>query len=497
MRKSIILFSITALVAVFVYSACRRDVPVIDLKSSNYPAAIGNIMLTQCAVSGCHDGQSKDAAAGLDLSSWDKLFEGDRNGAVCVPYSADFSTLFMFTNTFSDMGVSAKPTMPNGSHPLSREQMTTLRDWINAGAPDANGFVKWSDNPNRQKFYSCQQGCDLVCVIDAETNLIMRYVPVGATPAIESPHWMESDEDNLYWYVSFVNGRYLEKHRRSDNAYLGRILLGPNDSAATGSWNSFAISPDGRNAWVIDWNPNGRIAWIDLENMVWRQTYQGSGLFIQPHGCELSENGQYLYVAPTTGNYIYKIDLTIPQLPQIDHIIVDGSGFETNSAADNPHAIAFSPDDSKYFVTCQRSNVVRVMDATTDQLITTIPVGVYPQEMALSRDAGYPYIYVSCMEDTLTYPGNRGSVSVINYQTNSFVTSINTGWQPHGISANHEKPQMFVTMRNVTTGGPAPHHSTSCGGRNGYSVLVDMTTNTVIPGSKREMAADPYDGICH
>src|ERR1041385_3017220 len=180
MRKFFVVVSILTLISgVAIYSGCRRDIPSFDLGATKYPEKIADIIMTKCAVSGCHNTQSKDAAAGLDLSSWEKMFEGDRNGAVCIPYSAEYSTMFMFTNTFSDMGATVEPTMPNNGPPLTREQETILRDWINAGAPDANGFVKWSDNPNRKKYYVTCQGCDVVVSIDAATNLQMRYIPVG------------------------------------------------------------------------------------------------------------------------------------------------------------------------------------------------------------------------------------------------------------------------------------------------------------------------------
>jgi YVTN family beta-propeller protein len=211
----------------------------------------------------------------------------------------------------------------------------------------------------------------------------------------------------------------------------------------------------------------------------------------------LSADGQTLYIAPTTGNYIYKIDVSVPQLPSDNHIIVNGASFESNSGntpnvSENPHEIMISPDHTKYFVTCSFSNTVRVLDLNTDQLIGTIPVGVYPQEMSISNDPSTPYIYVTCMEDTATYPGNRGSVYIFNWQTNTVVGHVNTGWQPHGLAVNDDKKEVFIANRNVMTGGPAPHHSTSCGGRNGYFTLIDMNTNLLIPGSKTEIIVDPY-----
>lgn len=490
MRKLIPLVLFAFVLAAVTYSGCRRDNALFDIAESQYPKEIGEIMLTKCAVSGCHNTQSKNAAAGLDLSSWSKMMEGDRAGAVCVPYSHEYSTLFFFTNTFSDLGPSVIPTMPIGGDPLTREEVTKLRNWIDAGAPNADGFVKWSDNPNRNKFYVTNQGCDVVCAIDAETHLQMRYIPVGADAAIESPHMVRVSPDGQYWYCTFIAGRYLEKHRTSDDALVGRILLGPTDSSAIGSWNTFAMTSDGRNAWVVDWSPNGRIAWVDLETMQWRQTYQGSNYLVQPHGSFLSPDNQFLFVTTTSGNFIYKIDVSVPQFPDKQEVIINGDGFVSNVSSEDGHDVLFSPDGSKYFVTCQKSNTVRIMSTATDQLLATVPVGVFPQELAISETT--PYLYVSCMEDTTVYPGNRGLVAVINYETNSLVTTINTGFQPHGVAVDDDRGIVIVTNRNAVPGGPAPHHTTGCGGRNGYFTLIDMNTNQLIAGSKTELAVDPY-----
>jgi YVTN family beta-propeller protein len=490
MRNKINYLILFSFLLIVFYSGCRRDNAMIDIIESKYPDEVGKIMLGKCAVSGCHNTISKNGAAGLDLSSWTEMMKGDRNGAVCVPYSHDYSTLFMFCNTYSDLGPIVTPTMPYNQSPLTREEVTTLKSWINAGAPNREGFVKWSDNPNRKKLYVTNQGCDVVTVIDAETNLVMKYVPVGADAAIESPHMVKLSPDGEYWYVSFVAGRYFEKYRTSDDAFVGRILLGGTNATAIGSWNTFSISNDGRNAWVVDWSPNGRVAWVDLENMVFRQHYQGSAYLIQPHGSVLSPDNNFLYVTTTSGNFVYKIDISTPQLPDKSEVIINGDGFASNVSSEDGHDLVFSPDGTRYFITCQKTNLIRVMDAATDTLIAAIPVAIYPQELAISQDQ--PYLYVTCMEDTAAFPGSRGAVSIINYQTNTVIATVNSGYQPHGVAVDDDHQRVIVANRNLYQDGPAPHHTNACGGRNGYVTLIDMNTNTIIAGSKSELAADPY-----
>jgi DNA-binding beta-propeller fold protein YncE len=492
-RRTFVTVFIVATFLVSTWPSCKKDPLIFDLEASGYPRDVGVLILSNCAVPGCHTEASKNAAAGLDLSSWEAMMSGDRNGAVCIPYSHEYSTLFMFTNPYTELGPTAEPTMPIGEPDLSREQVQMIRDWINRGAPNANGEVKFADNPQRRKYYVTNQGCDVVTVVDAETNLQMRYVSVGASSSIEAPHYIKISPDGLYWYVSFISGGYLEKHRTSDDALVGRILLGPNASAAYGSWNTFTITADSRYAYVVDWAFDGRMARVNLETMQWEQTYQGSGLLIQPHGSAMSPDGNFLYVTCNQGNYVYKIDVTDPWSPVIDKVIIDGTGVAINAPSENGHEIMFSPDATKYFVTSQRSNLIRIMSATNDSLLASIPVGTYPQEMDVSESM--PYLYVSCMEDTVTYPGQRGSIAVIDWQTHQLVTTINTGWQPHGVAVNDDMGIVFITNRNVVPGGPAPHHSGACAGRNGYFTLIDMNTNTLVPGSKTEVAVDPYSAV--
>jgi DNA-binding beta-propeller fold protein YncE len=165
-----------------------------------------------------------------------------------------------------------------------------------------------------------------------------------------------------------------------------------------------------------------------------------------------------------------------------------------------PHEILFTPDESHYFVTCQNSNEVREMKVNysgQDSLVAVYSVGDKPQEMSVSTSM--PFLYITCMEDS-SVTGQRGSVYVINYQSHSVVTHLYSGWQPHGIAVDDHNGVVYVANRNVN-GGMAPHHASSCGGKNGYVSIIDMSTNNLLEihnadGSsytyKNELLADPY-----
>jgi DNA-binding beta-propeller fold protein YncE len=101
-------------------------------------------------------------------------------------------------------------------------------------------------------------------------------------------------------------------------------------------------------------------------------------------------------------------------------------------------------------------------------------------------------LFVTCMEDKLTFPGNRGSVYVIDLNSKSVKTRLYTGHQPHGIAIDRARGIVAVTNRNFSSDGPAPHHTTACGGRNGNVSFIDLRKLEFIRGSSVEVSVDPY-----
>ena len=472
-----------ALLIISVLFSCKRDEAAVDTKASGYPPQIAKLILTSCATQGCHTAQSKDAASGLSLSTWDEMMQGGNNGAVTIPYFSALSSTRLFTNTYASLGVSIKPTMPLHKAPLSESDVKMLIDWIDQGAPNNKGFVKFSDNPTRKKGYITNQGCDIVAVLDVESNLIMRYIPVGNTPNPEVPHTVKISPDGNYWCVCFAAGDVFQIFSTFNDELVATIPL------PAGSWNTIAFSSDSKMVYTVDWNSSGQVACIDLQNKTLKKLI-GSTTLEWPHGIALL-NDTVMYVTANKGNYIYRAN--IEDLDNVDfHTIVaeKSAPLNKNSSLDI-HEIAFSPDQTKYFLSCQTSNEVRVMDASKDTLIAVINTGKYPVEFSFSNK--YHLLFVSCMEDdTYAAEGIKGSITAIDYNTNTKVATIKSGYQPHGLQAYDKQDLLYIINRNISNTGPTPHHSSYCGGRNGYYQFIDMKTLKLIDGSKRELSTDPY-----
>lgn len=460
-KKSIVYFIlITAGISL---STCTSEKGIPDY--NNFPDDVGRIIFTKCATTGCHTDASKGASGGLSMESWDKLFQGG-NGAACViPYRHDYSTFFSYINTFSDLGVTLSPTMPYGENHLTREEVILLKNWINNGAPSRDGFVKFSDNPNRKKFYVTNQGCDVVTVFDEATLLPMRYINVGSTAGLENPHMVRVSPDGQFWYILNTGGLYLEKYRTSDDSFVSRAYIGP------GNWNTFVITDNSQKAYCIDFaTSNAKLAEVSLSTMT-GTTYTTP--FNSPHGSALNLANDTLYITQQQSSKVYKLALD----GSFGYTEVNAYTGPDPSPALNIHEIRFSPDGSRYYLTCQGTSEVRIMQTTNDSLLAIIPVGASPSEMSFSTNPPYN-CYVTCTED-LSIPGKRGSVAVINYLTYT-ATSIYAGHQPHGIEVDDAKKLVYVVNTNVSADGPAPHHTSECGGKNGNVTFMNMSTNTMV-----------------
>ena len=473
----------TAFLLLIAFFSCKRDEPAVDTKASGYPATISKLMLSSCATQGCHTSASKDAAAGLSLSTWDEMMQGGNGGAVTIPYFSALSSLRLFTNTYSAFGTSVKPTMPLYQHPLSESDVKMLIDWIDSGAPNNKGFVKFSEQPTRKKAYIVNQGCDNVAVVDVASNLIMRYISVGNNPNPEAPHMVKISPNGKYWCVCFAAGDVFQIFSTLDDKLVASVPL------PAGSWNTIAFSSDSKMAYTVDWNSSGRVACINLETKTLKKII-GNGALEFPHGIALL-NDTAMYVSANKGNYLYRAN--IEDLDNVDFQTVvaeKNAALNKNSSLDI-HEVVFSPDQSKYFLSCQTSNEVRVMDTKKDTLIAVINTGKYPVEFTFSTK--YHLLFVSCMEDdTYISEGIKGSITAIDYTNNTKITTIKSGYQPHGLQANDDKDLLYIVNRNIASDGPTPHHSSYCGGRNGYYQFIDLKTLKLIGGSKREVSVDPY-----
>lgn len=459
-----------ALMGSMAFVSCKKDPPAYY---GGYPVDVGKIFITKCATEGCHASGCADACpGGLDLSTWTNLFTKEtKHGTPVIPYSSKFSPLFYYSNPYPDLGLMSRPT---NRRILSREEVIKIKQWIDQGAPDVNGRVYGSNLYN--KVYVVNQGCDVVTVLDAESQRPIRMIDVGADPnVIETPHFINFSPDGKYWYVVFINSPYLEKYDANTDKLVARCNL--NNEV---DWNRIIITKDGKKGFCVAWTANGKVISVDLEKM--QVIHSMYGLYF-PHGAVLSKNDDTLYVAAQTGNFFMKIDTALTGYVSIP---IDNSGTINYASSLDPHDILASPDGTKLYFTCQGSNEIREFDLTTNMVTHIIPVGTFPQGMAYSST--YHTLYVSCALD------NNGSSmgSIVAIDLNNYTTrKVYVGYQPHGIALDEKNNLLYVPNRNLVGSGLPSYYSSLCTGRNGFVSVLNIPSLS-IKKEHIELSVDTY-----
>lgn len=496
-----------AVLAVVLLAGCKHEPGVAPAATTDdgYPEHISALLVTRCATAGCHNDASAVNSKGLNLTSWEKLFAGAASGSVIIPFHLENSSLLHFINRDSSLGPVFSPAMPYNNqdpdvpvNPLTRDEYLAVRDWIMAGAPNKKGEVPFgSKAETRQKIYCTMQGCDLLGVLDAETRLVMRYIPIGKKASIESPHCVRVSPDGRYAYVSFILSDWVQKINTQTDQVEDEINLGPVGAPLTqggppstqgGAYNVLHLSQDGERFVVTNWKGSGDVIVVKTADMTVERHFGGDGVFKFPHGVAALPSFDTFYVTAEAGNVVYKIS----RLGYYYKKIRIDNGPETFDALTrDPHEIIFSPDYSKYFLSCQYSNEVRVMDAHTDALLAVIPVGTRPREMDISRK--YPYLFVTCEEDAATAP-IKGSVYCIDYNTYQVVRRMEDGRfsQPHGIAVDDRNDLLYIASKNTDPNGPRQHHASSCTGRNGWYSVYSLSTLQPADGKRYEVSVEPY-----
>jgi YVTN family beta-propeller protein len=115
---------------------------------------------------------------------------------------------------------------------------------------------------------------------------------------------------------------------------------------------------------------------------------------------------------------------------------------ETDAAKDvldyaSPLELLLSPDGARLYVLCQQSEEVRILDATTYNVIKIIPVGRVPRGFSLSHDGARLFV-TNSWEDT---------VSVIDTRTLAVTATWPVGAEPSSVVEDRAGKRLFVANR--------------------------------------------------
>ena len=481
-----------------------------EFSGGQYPDSIRTVLVGKCA--GCHNRELR--YGGLDLSSYTGLFQGSVNGAQIIPYNARWSQLFWHVNQFSDLGptITSALRMPyravnGGFEPdtnalLTRAQLEYLAAWINNGAPARDGSRRWDLQETRAtgKGFALCQGSDLVAVIDLATNLTMRYIEVGVSPALEGPHFITLSPDKQFFYVTLLTSGAVEKYSTVTYQKVGR-LEGLTAAAHV------HLSPDGTRGVVSHWattETSLKLTLFNAETMTVLDQLRDNGqLTAKPHGFAWKRDKSFLILTNNAGNFLTKVWLNGDRFDddRVPEVIPINPNYTGTAAVYQPYDILFNEDESKAYVTIYGSNsgdssamgLLDVASSTWDVILRKPALGEglgrRPRLMSIIGDK----LYVVCLlEQNFAQQGNRlGCVSILNRADLSWERNLyRVGNQPHGIAYDSRSGLLYITSENQSGLDP-PHHAVEGAVFNpGKINLFQLPTGTRL--DEREIEIPPY-----
>jgi DNA-binding beta-propeller fold protein YncE len=168
------------------------------------------------------------------------------------------------------------------------------------------------------------------------------------------------------------------------------------------------IGADGRFAYVTD-DARGQLVVIDLvRRRVSRRLFVGYGA----HHMTEDGAGNQLWVAlGERARSIAVVDVSNPGHPRlIDHVDPRGGA----------HDLAFSPGDSRVWVTYDDRSEIGVFSATTGKRMRLLPAGSAPQHILFGPAAGGGHAYVSS--------GDDGALRIFSARTGQLLRIVRTAY---------------------------------------------------------------------
>ena len=356
---------------------------------------------------------------GLVLESWETLMAGSDHGEVVIPYDSDGSLLIRLATQLS----SEDPLSMHATH-ISEEDLSTVRSWIERGAPSDDGGIAYSDASNL--LYACIQGAAQLAVIDMDANLVIRTIDLqelGFT-ADSRPHHVAVEPDGSAFYVSLIGDDTVLKFNRENELIdqvaferPGMLVVNPADHQLFVGRSMKAV------------NPPQRIGIIERESMDLEEL---DVFFPRPHALAIDPTGTYVYVGSLAENRMATVDYASesPELQSIEgdtHTLVQ---------------FAVSPDGQTMVVGGQLTGEFFFFDTSdpaTPTLVESIKVGMAPWHPVFSPDGSVVWFGNKM--------GNRATV--VDIAKRAVVATVEGLSEPHGAAVSPDGRTVYISNNNL------------------------------------------------
>jgi len=377
-----------------------------------------------------------------------------------IPFNAVKSHFFGHVNTNSNLAPVISPGMPLARDPLSTTDQLTLFNWIIQGAKSNSGKIPYSEST--QKIFVVNQNEDMVSVIDAPTQRLIRIIYVGSGLVPKSIAMMP-DLKSFIVAMAGSNG-ITRKYDVTDYHTLGEFESNLNPY-------EIAITPDGSKGYMAsdEQTQGNKFGVFDPISMKLQKTLT-SQLIIEPHGVTISPDGKYAYICGRRSDNILRIDTRNDSVMGCLLLGPDVEMPVTSSYSSKylPEKIVISSDSKKMFVTCVNTSEVVAFDLTKDSIIGRIPVPYFPSGAAVTPDES----------ELWTVATGTNKIFISNTSTNLLTAEIDSvSLDPQVITFTPDGAFAYIGCEFAS--GGVHHHETGGSPPSSY-VVIDTKTRKIL-----------------
>ena len=327
------------------------------------------------------------------------------------------------------------------------------------------------------KLYVCDQGSDRVVILDAASDELEQIDAISinldtTSTTVETPHFVEIDEENGYWFVSTVDAGYVGMYDLDEDTLIAKVFI--DDSPAL-----LAANPNTKTLYVskmmeMGTMPGGianqlEVLSYDADTLIIQDPIvlhdicdeaTGQCDFPQPHAISLDTQtsmGTSLITASMPNDWLARISISsgnaLTKMP-----------FETGEQASNLTNELFplevTQKDNFIFFSCSGSQSVDVKGQVQSwDLVQLIQKDVYEFE-TISR----PWHIISSPLDNKVYvvlsgtEGESTGLACLSYSDSGVLspdweaTEATTGYPfdtLHGVTVSADGSRIYVSSRTA------------------------------------------------
>lgn len=232
----------------------------------------------------------------------------------------------------------------------------------------------------------------------------------------------DASNNNYLAYISNVDDGTVSIIDASNHTIVDEIKVGESVS------HGIAITPDNLKLYTGDLD-NGKVFVYNIKEKKLTKTIETNKRI---HGIDISPDGRYVLLASGAlevddrYNYIQYIDT------ETDEVIKT-----IKSDAKSPAHIDFTKDSKYAYVANVMSNDISIVDIKKGEIISSIKVGIMPNEVEPSPDD--KFIYVANVQE--------GSISVVDMAVKKEIGKIKVSPGTHGVAVTSDGKYVWTTNR--------------------------------------------------